>query len=557
MKELTDTAAKLLESIRAFSVGDRQSNDKCSVTERIYTDEPIIRPQQSEAVPGEYRRMRAMALLPSMRSAAMLFYHQGKLMENFEDDYRENTEFFRYYPTYADMTLPQLRSYFTWRTRVRRGERPYAGLSYAFVYIYELLNLIGAGSPQQAYVRLKEFAAWYAGFDDRIERYANIWLSDLAVYYGMDVSLVDKGEQADFERSVQLLTESAKHPSSEIFPVLNALSSYDLTHSKLYRLYPEETEATAVQAFNLLSDYYGKHRRSGICERFFGKVYESPYVMFRSAVFYREEKHPDTEYTVDPLNVYICRSGNWINRRLFASKGRNRLLGEFIKSVDAVLRKCLSVTPELKCQPSKLYTELITKAWQNVCGSRQKAAAANISIDTSALAGIRQNADDTLKRLLDGLDETDETYMADAPAAADKAAHPPDTAASGNTAAQGEISCRKISLPADSGESSIPAADRKAAQPSPHDPDTPAENGLTALEKEYLRRVLCAEPFSELLRSESVLPSVIMDSVNEKLFDTFSDTVLIGEETSPEAVEDYTAQLYEMLGLNVAEGRKA
>ena len=54
-----------------------------------------------------------------------------------------------------------------------------------------------------------------------------------------------------------------------------------------------------------------------------------------------------------------------------------------------------------------------------------------------------------------------------------------------------------------------------------------------------------------------MLPSVIMDSVNEKLFDSFSDTVLIGEETSPEAVEDYTAQLYEMLGLNISEGRKA
>ena len=423
----------------------------------------------------------------------------------------------------------------------------------AFVYIYELLNLIGAESPQQAYARLKEFAAWYAGFDDRIERYAKIWLSDLAVYYGMDVSLVDKGEQADFERSVQLLTESAKHPANEIFPVLNALSSYDLTHSKLYRLYPEETEATAVQAFNLLSDYYGKHRRSGICERFFGKVYESPYVMFRSAVFYREEKHPDTEYTVDPLNVYICRSGNWINRRLFASKGRNRLLGEFIKSVDAVLRKCLSVTPELKCQPSKLYTELTTKAWQNVCGSRQKAAAANISIDTSALAGIRQNADDTLKRLLDGTEEC----LADAPVEADKGAYPePDTQAPGNTAAQG-VSSRKIGLPADSGESNITAADRKAAQPAQCDSEAPAETGLTELEKEYLRRVLCAEPFSELLRSESVLPSVIMDSVNEKLFDTFSDTVLIGEETAPEAVEDYTAQLYELLGLNTSEGRKA
>ena len=88
-------------------------------------------------------------------------------------------------------------------------------------------------------------------------------------------------------------------------------------------------------------------------------------------------------------------------------------------------------------------------------------------------------------------------------------------------------------------------------------PFTPFQWAAQITPEEYLRRVLCAEPFSELLRSESVLPSVIMDSVNEKLFDTFSDTVLIGEETAPEAVEDYTAQLYELLGLNTSEGRKA
>ena len=41
--------------------------------------------------------------------------------------------------------------------------------------------------------------------------------------------------------------------------------------------------------------------------------------------------------------------------------------------------------------------------------------------------------------------------------------------------------------------------------------------------------------------------SVLMDSINEKLYDVFSDTVLTGDENSPEIIEDYRSGLMEIL----------
>jgi hypothetical protein len=72
------------------------------------------------------------------------FFRQGKFMEDYEDDYIWNGELRRYFTTYHDLNLNQLRGFFGWRTRVRRGEFRRITTSLAYMYIYELLNGIGA-----------------------------------------------------------------------------------------------------------------------------------------------------------------------------------------------------------------------------------------------------------------------------------------------------------------------------------------------------------------------------------------------------------------------------
>ena len=129
-----------------------------AVTSRIYRDEPIPRTAAllAGATPPEYREMRKLARSYSIyeNSEAIIFYKQGKFMEEFEDDFDFGGEFVRYFPTYQAMNDRQLRGYFSWRTRVRRGIVEKTSLSFAFVYLYELLNQIGTGTPEEGFRRL-------------------------------------------------------------------------------------------------------------------------------------------------------------------------------------------------------------------------------------------------------------------------------------------------------------------------------------------------------------------------------------------------------------------
>ena len=65
-------------------------------------------------------------------------------MEDYEDDAPWSGEYRRYFTTYHDLNLNQLRGYFAWRTLVRRGVFRRITTSLACMYLYELLNGIGA-----------------------------------------------------------------------------------------------------------------------------------------------------------------------------------------------------------------------------------------------------------------------------------------------------------------------------------------------------------------------------------------------------------------------------
>lgn len=78
-------------------------------------------------VPEPIARMRDLARRRGRGTFAyaspQLFYEQARLMENYTDDFPYEGDFSKYYPTYEDMTNTQLRGYFTWRARLRAGDR--------------------------------------------------------------------------------------------------------------------------------------------------------------------------------------------------------------------------------------------------------------------------------------------------------------------------------------------------------------------------------------------------------------------------------------------------
>ena len=135
----------LIERIMA----EARTHQSARFSNKIYADEPILKTgrQMQNFLPDQYRKMREISRWQDdpkggagrWLSEAELFYRQGLLMADFEDDCPYNGTFKSYFPTYNAMSDRQLRGYFTWRAQVRRKKVEETSTSFAFLYLYELI----------------------------------------------------------------------------------------------------------------------------------------------------------------------------------------------------------------------------------------------------------------------------------------------------------------------------------------------------------------------------------------------------------------------------------
>ena len=114
--------------------------------EQIYQETilPFTGENLNPAKPKVPGRIREMMKLYEHGDGSYLrkcqnFLRQGRFMEDYEDDSPWTGDVRKYFPTYHDFDVRQLRGYFTWRTGVRRGEYGPIAASLAYLYLYELL----------------------------------------------------------------------------------------------------------------------------------------------------------------------------------------------------------------------------------------------------------------------------------------------------------------------------------------------------------------------------------------------------------------------------------
>ncbi|UQZ90474.1 hypothetical protein C4J81_15165 [Deltaproteobacteria bacterium Smac51] len=464
---------------------------------KVYRDEPILltASQMERYTPSKYRAMRKMAQGSafSNKSEARIFCEQGKFMEDFEDDFDYQGQFVRYFPTYQGMNDNQLRGYFSWRTKVRRGQVEPTSLSFAFVYIYELLNQIGVKSPEEGYYTLKDFWTAYREIAPQIDPYVETWLKDYIVYYNLDKSLLEDFFEVNFDQRVLTLLNHKSHSADEVFAALNFLSSYDLENSRFFKQYPMDVKSVTYDVFSAYSDYYGRKRKKTLCEKLFGKVCSSSYFMFKSAVFYRKVRHRDFVYEINELHKYSCHNGNWTCARFFHYSDKNKQIGAMLKTIDFLMRGKYNFKSTLKTgKATKTLEALIEAAIDELGMKRQQAARSEIRIDLSRLQDIRTASLATQSKLI-----VEEPEEVDAPVISEKV-----------------------------------AAENKA--------------GLSDVEIQFISRLLHGQAHDELIRSGGLMLSVLIDSINEKLFEQFGDTVIVEAGDGPELVEDYVDELKEM-----------
>lgn len=571
----------LIERIMA----EAQTHQSARFSNEVYADEPILKTgrQMQNFLPDQYRKMREISRWQEdpkggagrWLSEAELFYRQGLLMADFEDDCPYNGTFKSYFPTYNAMSDRQLRGYFTWRTQVRRGTVEETSTSFAFLYLYELICGIGVDDPLDGFNKIKAFWDAYRAFEPGIDRFARVWLQDYAVFHRLDPKLLRDSKTVMFDNALIELRRAARDlapaptppdlaparrktseptlplPPDEageerLMTAINALSTYNLNNSRLDRSHHRDLRHVACAVYVRMARYYDTHRKTGIVASLFGEETAMPYTMFASAVFFAPERHEDCEYRLDPIHIYRCQNGFWECMRIHGSRQKSSKLGEMMRACDQRLRLALDPTHPLKEEKVPKYLAKIIDdeivAWLSWDAAHQPV---KIDIDLSQLGHIRSAAAQTREALLIDEEREDDVPME---AEATLVEQPNTESAPSMTAGPGEMATRQDEPdePTVSTEEFGVVAPLLVSMPAPVTPaSAEAANKLAPAADAFLRALLERNTAQATLavaqsgKSEDML----VDSINEALFDLVGDTVIEFGSAGPQIIEDYEADV--------------
>ena len=571
----------LIERIMA----EARTHQSARFSNEVYADEPILKTgrQMQNFLPDQYRKMREISRWQDdpkggagrWLSEAELFYRQGLLMADFEDDCPYNGTFKSYFPTYNAMSDRQLRGYFTWRAQVRRGTVEETSTSFAFLYLYELICGIGVDGPLDGFSKIKAFWDAYRAFEPGIDRFARVWLQDYAVFHGLDPKLLRDSKTVMFDNALIELRRAARDlapapaPSGQapkrrknsestlplppdeareerLMAAINALSTYNLNNSRLDRGHHRDLRHVACAVYVRMARYYGTHRKTGIVASLFGEETTMPYTMFASAVFFAPNRHEDCEYRLDPIHIYRCQNGFWECMRIHGSRQKSSKLGEMMRACDQRLRLALDPTHPLKEEKVPKYLAKIIDdeivAWLSWDAAHQPV---KIDIDLSQLGHIRSAAAQTREALL-----IDEEREDGAPVEAETTLIEQlnTESAPGMTAEPGEMTIQQDEPgePTVSTEEFGVVAPLLVSAPAPVTPaPTEAANKLAPAADAFLRALLeqnAAQATSAVERSGQS-EDMLVDSINEALFDLVGDTVIEFGAAGPQIIEDYEADV--------------
>lgn len=568
----------LIERIMA----EARTHQSARFSNKIYADEPILKTgrQMQNFLPDQYRKISRWQDDPKggagrWLSEAELFYRQGLLMADFEDDCPYNGTFKSYFPTYNAMSDRQLRGYFTWRAQVRRGNIEETSTSFAFLYLYELICGIGVDDPLDGFDKIKAFWDAYRAFEPGIDRFARVWLQDYAVFHGLDPKLLRDSKTVMFDNALIELRRAARDlapaqaPSGQtakrrktseptlplppdeareerLMTAINALSTYNLNNSRLDRSHHRDLRHVACAVYVRMARYYDTHRKTGIVASLFGEETAMPYTMFASAVFFAPERHKDCEYRLDPIHIYRCQNGFWECMRIHGSRQKSSKLGEMMRACDQRLRLALDPAHPLKEEKVPKYLAKIIDdeivAWLSWDAAHQPV---KIDIDLSQLGHIRNAAAQTREALLideeredDALTEAAEadSGQPEAEPAANMIAEPAAASTQQNEADEPTISTEQFGV----------VAPLLAPEPTPATPmSAGTASALAHAAEDYLRALLeqnAAQAASAVERSGQS-EDMLVDNINEALFDLVGDTVIEFGAAGPQIIEDYEADV--------------
>lgn len=464
--------------------------------------------EDTQLVPKEIKNMidSYQYSLPGSVRREQNFYLQGKLMASYEDHYDGKQSFLRYYPTYHDLTVGQARTYFTWRTKIRQNIYEKISDSYAYIYLYELLNGIGIKNPEEGLDKLITFNKNYAQkFSPEMGAYLERWIRDYIIFYNInkanDTFFV---KEQDNDKKYEQLLYPDQFSNHEVAENLIKLSNYKIRNCPLYKKSIEKFEYLLVLIWHKILDL----RNDGFdfFTSYIAYKNQMTIQLFSAAVFNHELAPQTTSCEIDQIRKYFYdkEKDTWYCESYWGLTGQKSIMGNFLHEVDREIRLRFNLGRNLKPRKiEKHYLEAIRDGIKEYQIEEQKLNQPKIEFNLSQLSTIREDAAGTRDSLL-----TEEELQAE-------------------------------------------QEEREQIEETVVN-DEQKDYGLNSEEMATIILLLKGKDLNKYLKEHHLMAAVIIDNINEKLFDEFGDNVIEFINDIPTVIEDYQEDLEDMFlkGIN-------
>ncbi len=367
------------------------------------------------------------------RCSEITFIMQGEYVADVEDDFSRKAFFGMPTPMYAAMSNSQLRTYFTWRTDVRRGVYNDIDRAYVLLYIFELMNKIGVHSSNEAFSKLvglwdnmKDKATYLNNFFPRL-------LKDFYAYNNVSVefpeSLCMSEENTQKKAAVGISTGDYKNK----LEFLSGNSAYNIKQSVFW----SENTAPLIDGAleEVLKELYVYFSARGIAldSLLVGQMKKDhAWRQFAGALVDLDRMDGFREIRISPEECYCIKRGEPTHEE-FSFQPQRGIIGFILKSIEARLRirtgfgRKISVNTSMlandvknrpKAEAAVLdeeFKKAIERAVDSFCDKnmifpkKKKAnsfeeedvyVAPKVEIDVSKLSDIRKKADEIAEKLI-------------------------------------------------------------------------------------------------------------------------------------------------------------
>lgn len=267
---------------------------------------------KSVPIPPRVARLETTTGIPTLRTgfefSEQRFIKTARELVNKVEQNAIFMPFMTYWPTYESLTDSQARWYFYWRNEVRQQRYPHTDSSYIYLYIYELLNLVGFDTPQTGYYLLMEVWKAYRSAFPKLNAYMGNWMTDYVLLHHLDEPLQTilslcgdslSGELLD----MQLFRSFCAEPVEIDVSVLVLATDYDITRSKFYQsAHSLLVDAMLPKVLAIVDAYLKKQQGLRIVELFHPGQFVRTRYAFRSAVY--ADKAREIKVSVVPLSSH-------------------------------------------------------------------------------------------------------------------------------------------------------------------------------------------------------------------------------------------------------------